>query len=237
MSLLEGGKLAFGIVVGVSTSALILTLWPSCADGASSLWMCNEEPEIVLGVLVFIQGVVGAIAWPVAIVFLGFAFRNVISNLLVGLRLDHFRAGGMQLGFSSAVKSASESISQFSHDHPGELDSSGDPDAPLNSEQMERIVSNRRFAVVMAWIEIEEMLREIASSRGISGGWSSNLKRFSRSSINQFELPPEIASAISDLRRARNEIAHTSSLQISDGEIVHYLEIASKIKNYLQSLI
>lgn len=92
---------------------------------------------------------------------------------------------------------------------------------------------DKKFAVLAAWIELEQKLKRLAEYE--LEDYRSNKFEFIRpSDYRRLNLPKPVIQAIGELRNARNRIAHEAEPDISESEILRYLDLAADIENYVK---
>jgi len=164
--------------------------------------------------------IIKAIAWPIAIVWLGYVFRSEVRQLLG--RMSSLKYKDMEANFDKQLaKAESEAKSITVNKKPNENLS--------QTEQLLRIADvSPRAAIVEAWTLIEMA----ASKKGLKAGVA--LPRTSPKMIVDYlqmsgELPQNSIKLIEQLRKLRNQAVHMPDFAISQSEAERYLELAAKI--------
>ena len=246
-SILWSGAIALGVLIGVIAAIFYYISFSGCASGETSLWLCDEEPEVVVGVLDFLKSIVLAVAWPLTVIVVFALFRAPITLILSEGRVSSFEFFNFKLNFREALEKAEEQV--------GEGIIEGDlSDTPPSERFMMMKDSNQKYSILAAWIELESQiytLYEITRASGTpdlfrpsDGRYQSTdgeIRRSARKPIRiilrELEVPDSIYSAILELQRARNEVAHNSRYQVDESDIVRFLDIAANLDRYLSKRI
>jgi uncharacterized protein YutE (UPF0331/DUF86 family) len=168
----------------------------------------------------YIVEIIKAIAWPVAIVWVGYVFRAEVRQLLG--RVSSLKYKDMEASFDKQLAKAESEYQSISIEKKSSDDLS-------QIEQLLRIAEvSPRAAIVEAWTLIEMA----ASKQGLKAGVA--LQRTSPKMIVDYlqssgELPPNSIEIIEQLRKLRNQAVHMPDFAISQSEAERYLELAAKI--------
>ena len=177
-----------------------------------------------IGWRLFVERLVTGVAWPVAAVVVAMVFRTEVKNLLK--RLKAFKLSGAELGFSELLDEASREAATLST-----------PSSPVSMIEIDEhtIPKHPHFAVIEAWRSIESEVAQLIQlldprikQHEINGFRSLRLLR-------QAEIvPSDVITLMEDLRRVRNAAVHDSEPEITKGQAIEYLSLASRVEEALR---
>lgn len=169
-----------------------------------------------------------ALAWPSAVVWLGYMFRGEVRQLLV--RMSHFKYKDVEAKFEKELTHAEAATEKVINAVPRELSEEPRDKVEEAYLQLSRILEvSPRAAIMEAWIQIETALAQLAGvskerMRGLSHG-----KAILGSLVNENKLPQDSIEVFQSLRKIRNEAAHLPDFAISQSEAERYIDMAVKI--------
>lgn len=173
--------------------------------------------------LFFVQ-VIGALAWPAAFVIVAFGFRKEMKALLSRIRA--LKVSGAEVGFSELLDEASREAAV--------IPAINTPSAMIDID--EKVVSKHpHFAVIEAWRAIEAEISNLMQiidptlPRHEINGFRS-LRMLRKTDL----LSSEILELLEDLRRVRNAAVHDESPDITKGQALEFLSIASRVEEALK---
>jgi hypothetical protein len=192
--------------------------------------------------LQFAASVIGSLAWPVAVVFLGFMFRAQLRALLN--KVKHAKGAGIELDFTEDVKrivAEGEHVKQEALAVPEAPDGMALP-APNQAEQREelyRLLRERPSALILdSWRDLERTTEQIIDAVGLNVGFAA--KRNSPPSFwpgflqkNGF-LTHEEAALLTDLRQLRNKVAHAIDWEPTVTDALDYHRTATLLTSVLK---
>jgi uncharacterized protein YutE (UPF0331/DUF86 family) len=164
--------------------------------------------------------IIKAIAWPIAIVWLGYVFRSEVRQLLG--RISSLKYKDMEANFDKQLAKAESEAKSITLNKKSNENLS-------QTEQLLRIADvSPRAAIVEAWTLIEMA----ASKKGLKAGVA--LPRTSPKMIVDYlqmsgDLPQNSIKLIEQLRKLRNQAVHMPDFAINQSEAERYLELAAKI--------
>lgn len=197
--------------------------------------------ELWLG---FIGQCIDAVAWPLAIFFVAFLFRDELRN--VASNLKRLKWGGAEAEFANQIEEAKQVAKT--------LDPVGDEASSVNDQQtytlLEQAEVSPAGAVILAYKRVEERLVrvfEIASEEGaipseaISSRWSDPKRMppymLSRRLHKSGWLSPMEINMLEKLRGTRNLAAHSTGETISAESAKDFVRLAASLEDALQSKI
>ncbi|WP_146149207.1 hypothetical protein [Nitratireductor sp. StC3] len=178
-----------------------------------------------IGWLVFIERVVGHIAWPAAILASGILFKSQIVRALG--RLKSIRHKDTEVTFSDLLDEASQEAALL----PAPTNP---PELPVLLEQ--KLISDfPHLAISEAWRRIENRIAMIVSSEwprlperefhGMAG-----IKNLQRLEV----VESGVLRLLNDLRRVRNEAVHSWDGDITEGQAQEFVALAARVESELE---
>ena len=198
-------------------------------------------------------GLLGAIAWPAALVAVAVMFRSEAKNLLG--RLKSFSGAGIAAQFEDKLERLEAERTQTSQSVPeskGEPESSAqkdeaqvDPkDAPVPAgppDILESVVvrANPVGTVMEAWRTLEVLLRAVYVRK------FPREKYKHRTAVSDIlsalkstgEFPLQISEMLLELYRMRNIVAHTENVELTPNQAIRYSSQASDVRRYLERIL
>ena len=178
------------------------------------------EPEPLAAFLGSLAELVGAIAWPLALIFLVLWFRKPVNDLLN--RLKTAKAAGFDFGFSESLASAEEATSRAIEEAPESL-----------AEDIER-VSHEKSAHMAALEDSQrkdpsEDESEKSAGHVVMLFWDSVLQELTNlwSLVGERLQPPEELVNIRAVRKPSNRakvLAHNDVITRSTANAINELE-------------
>ncbi len=180
--------------------------------------------------LSFIVGLVGAIAWPGAILILVLLFHKELRPLIQSLR--KFSWGDKTLEFDKGLDEAEDRAKEL----PPPPATLALP-APAESEQRfeAALEISPELAVVEAWLSIERELQVLAAKRGYTAGRARSVTFLMRRLASDGAINPATEKLINELRNLRDIALHRSpgpTLSIED--VRRYKELAETATDILR---
>ena len=180
--------------------------------------------------LTFIASLVGAIAWPIAIVVIMLVYRKELKALVPLIR--KLKAGPLEAEFEREVKAI-------------EAESAGsvvlEPTEELKRHQQMLwglADINPRSAILEAWLGVESAVRKAALQKIETSpppDVSSPLRTF-RDLLHYGIVTNEDAALFHDLRGLRNQAAHLQDFNPSKESVRNYINLASQLEIRLSKI-
>ncbi len=171
---------------------------------------------------------VKALAWPIAVVWLGFLFRSEL-RLLLG-RMEKFKYKDAEAHFEIGLRKAEESAKDIP-----EVNVINDSSLSNQHNQLLRISEiSPRAAVVEAWTLVEKatihskLMGETPVARISPKMVSEQLRKSGLVSEKTIEF-------VENLRDVRNQATHMPDFAISQEEAERYLELAVRVSMVIES--
>lgn len=177
-----------------------------------------------IGWKLFIVQTIVAVAWPAAFVTVAFGFRTEVKVLLS--RLKALKVSGAEVGFSELLDEASREAAA--------IPAIQTPSAMIDIDE-EVVAKHPHFAVIEAWRAIEaeisglmQVIDPTIPSHEINVFRSLRMLR--KTELVSFD----ILELLEDLRRIRNAAVHDKEPNITNGQALEFLSIASRVEDALK---
>lgn len=179
----------------------------------------------------YIVRIVEAVAWPVAVLFIGFLFRRELR--IVVSRMSHMKYGGFEAKFEKALAEAEKQAKEISVSPKQE--SAPEIQFDETFERLNRLVAvSPKAAVMESWREVEIATKRAAESKGIRiAGLIAGIKHVDE--LTQFDRNLiKILPLYARLRTMRNQAAHAMSFELSPEEAERYVVLATEVVEELE---
>lgn len=182
-------------------------------------------------------------AWPLAAVLLGLAFRKPLARLIPTLRRARYK--DLEFDFGEELRSLEKKAVELKVASTTSLTAASSPEADRAVDQargeLDRAAALAKDypepAVLVAWDAVEAELYKAAERRGLV---DRNEPRISAtkliSSLREHDVISEdTADFLRRLRNLRNVVMHPNGVLISTDEAREYLAIARNVAHTLRS--
>ncbi len=185
---------------------------------------------------------IDALAWPTAVIWLGYIFRSEIRNLLG--RVSELKYKDLEAKFEKelATAEAQAKVAIPKERAVSVIDEEPVYPSPYDEkyEQLLRIADESpRAALLEAWIEVETSLAEAIENQGLGHGRRIMPRKAVIELINTGRYAKTVLPLFEDLRRLRNEAAHAPQFVPNKQQTRRYLQLAIELaltfKNPLNS--
>lgn len=181
--------------------------------------------------LTFITEITKAVAWPLAAITLLFLLRKPLLELVPLVKKLKYKE--MELEFSQEVMETKAAVAESAETTPNKS-----VEAQEKSEHIAQIAAySTRAAVMEAWIELETAAAELASSF-----WQTSNTDVMKKNINLAEylykcgvIGPQQVNTFNTLRKLRNQVAHAKEIDLSEKDVLSYIDLASNLSIFLRS--
>ncbi|MCH7499022.1 MAG: hypothetical protein IH886_03295 [Nitrospinae bacterium] len=185
----------------------------------------------------YIIAIIDSVAWPVAVVWLGYLFRQEIRGLFD--RVSHLKYKDLEAKFEKQLVEAEEEAKSLPAEvRPPEHEEPVYP-VPYNDkyEQLLRISEESpRAALLEAWIEVESALFEAAERADIKA-----MMRHPNHVLNRLIKDGHVAKTVyplfDSLRKMRNEAAHLNNFVPKLDLVKRYLELSIELSHTFHNLL
>lgn len=195
--------------------------------------------------LQFSASVIGSLAWPIALVALGFMFRDQFKGLLK--KIKHAKGGGFELDFSEDVKRIVAEAEQVKHEaapiEPGMK--FGNPTAiqgppPDDKDKLYELLKERPSALILdSWRDVERATQDVITELGFDMGATTRRNApptlWPRLLQTNGVLSAEEAALLADLRTLRNKVAHATDWEPTVPDALDYHRTAGLITAVLRN--
>lgn len=171
----------------------------------------------------FISEMTKALAWPGTLIVVLLLLRKPLVSLIPFMHKLKFKEFEME--FSEKVQSLKSEA---------EIDKTSEVDTPA----MNILSFSTRAAVLEAWIELENVAASIAASFWSSSN-TSPFKNYAKLGhylhqcgvLNDSQL-----NSFDELRKLRNQLAHTEEVELTENDAKAYIMVASNLVNQIKLL-
>jgi hypothetical protein len=212
--------------------------------GDSSRVRFEQEKNNMDG-LEFTSNVIGHLAWPVAILFLGFMFREQVRALLA--KMKTLKApGGIEADFSMDVAKVAEEAKQVHVEvvaPPPAGTQFGTPSVkqgPPPQDEKDRLyelIRERPAALIVdAWRDLEKAMLDLIGVKGLYVPPSrlQNPALWPTWLVKDNLISDEIAGLIVELRHLRNRVAHAHDWEPTVTDAINYHTSAKLVSDVLR---
>lgn len=190
--------------------------------------------------LQFWSSVIGALAWPVAVVVLGFMFKDRLERLLEKVR--RAKGAGFELDFSAEVKKVADEAQQV----VATTITVADQDH-VSKENLSRLIREHPAALIMeSWNKVERAMGDLIGAAGVyvKPIDTKNPALWPTALVREKLLTPEVAGLIPELCHLRNRVAHASDWEPTVADALEFFQTATlvtdtlkaSLRRYLESL-
>ncbi|MCD9517009.1 hypothetical protein [Photobacterium carnosum] len=176
--------------------------------------------------------IIEALAWPIAVVWLGYLFSAELRGLMT--RLTALKHGDTEISFSHDLKQVEKKVSEF--EQGIETLSESTPEELSQKERLYRLVEiSPRAAIIEAWtlIEIAAVKSDLTTGSAIK---RTNSKLILDHLVSTGNFSPNSIEVINSLRQLRNRASHLPDFAISQDEAERYLDLAIKSAHAIENI-
>jgi len=187
--------------------------------------------------LTFISEVIKSTAWPLTVVIVAFSLRKPIIEIIPSLRKLKYKEFEME--FSKELENLKTKTKELTQTRTGQLQlpEENKPEIIKENNLLKLAQFSARAAILEAWIEVESVAAEIASSfwnEPPSDAFKKSPKLgeylFQCKVLNQQQL-----ETFNKLRQLRNKAAHAEDLELSSDDAESYVELAISLAKYIKT--
>lgn len=183
-----------------------------------------------MDVFTFTTELVKALAWPSSVIILVFLLRRPIIELVPLMKKLKFKE--LEMEFSQEVQALKSEVKESS--------SVGTPSItvsePTNSKALDLLSFSTRAAIIEAWIEVEAVATEVASS--LWGQSSSDtMKNYPKLGeyLHQCKvIDDKQLNTFQRLRQLRNKAAHAEELHLSEEDAKSFIVLAENLAKHIK---
>jgi hypothetical protein len=156
--------------------------------------------------------------WPGVVVLGGWKFRAEIQKLLTGL--SSLKVAGIEAIFDKTLEATQSKLP------PETLDAAKDSEGFQNLAELAQTAPID--AIIKAWAKLEDTAIDLAPKLGIrsSGSKRPQYSKVMQEFLKTEKLPPELRSAIAELRLLRNQVVHEPSFTLSPDAATRFVLVA-----------
>ena len=176
--------------------------------------------------------IIKALAWPTAIVWLGYLFRNEVRSLMG--RLTALKHGDTEISFNRSLEKAERKASEISQTE--EVVHESTPEELCQKDQLYRLAEiSPRAAIVEAWTLIETAAVKSNLTTGATFKRTSP-KLILDHLVSTGNFSPNSIEVINSLRQLRNRASHLPDFAITQEEAERYLDLAIKSAHAIETI-
>jgi hypothetical protein len=171
-----------------------------------------------------------AIAWPAAVIWLGYLFRTEIRSLFG--RVSQLKYKDLEAKFEREIAEAEKEVRALTSERGVLADQEPVYPKPYDEKhsQLLRIAEESpRAALIEAWIEVEMSLSEAAVHFGLPSSPRAPHTKLIHQLIEKGHLAKTVLPLFDSLRNMRNEAVHTRDFVPGKEIVRRYLEIAIEL--------
>lgn len=210
-------------------------------------------PEFLVETWRTTAGLLGAIAWPAALVAVAVMFRSEAKNLLG--RLKSFSGPGIAADFEDKLEKLEAERSQAgqpsppaqedtdgAHQHgeePTEEESASIPVGPPDVLESVVVRANPVGSVMETWRALDVLLRAVYAKTFPHEKFKRRVTVAEMLSMLHKDgtLPSQIVDMLNELYRMRNIVAHSDKAELSPSQVFRYSRQASDVRRYLERIV
>lgn len=187
----------------------------------------------------YVVHIIDSIAWPAAVIWLGYLFRSDLRKLLG--RVTSLKYKDVEASFEKELAAAEEEARKAlpKKEKPLSLADEEPVYPPPYDERYERLLriadESPRAALLEAWVEVEASLSEAAERNGIQNTRRISPRKVVLELINTGGYAKTLLPFFEDLRGLRNEAAHAPHFVPTSKQTRRYLQMAIELALTLQN--
>ena len=187
----------------------------------------------VIAIVEAIVPLVHAVAWPVTVLILAFAFRKILPILITEFarRLTGLETGNgkIKISFDKALSEAEEKARTAFAQRPKVQEKTLLADKPDNTSEMlsREVEISPRSAILKAWIELEDAIIESANSVGAILPDRRSKYKVLYDLLRRGVITEEFIKVFNQLRDIRDKVVHTTDTEIGSLDSERYIELAT----------
>lgn len=178
--------------------------------------------------LTFVSEIIKALAWPTTIIITVYLLKTPIIELLPFMKKLKYKE--LELEFSQEVMALKADVSEIS---TLEIDKANNL---VTSKAFELVAFSTRTAIMEAWIELETVAVEVASSLWNQSPSETmrNMPRLAEYLYKSKIIDDKQLNIFQRLRQLRNKAAHAEELNLSEKDAQEYIIMASSLVKHLR---
>lgn len=182
--------------------------------------------------ITFASKALESLAWPTASVVLVVLLRDEIRKLVPFLK--KLKAGPLEAEFEREVKELKASIA---HDSSPDSKQTYDPASKAFLLQLAEL--HPRSAILEAWVRVEAAARAALASKELPHELSTYqpAAKLAETLARKEMFDQGQVTLFHELRRLRNDVAHSIDLQPTLGSVKSYVELASYLQGGLDEAV
>jgi hypothetical protein len=177
-----------------------------------------------MNLLAFIVEIVKAVAWPIAALVLGLAFRSEIRSLIGKMKKG--KLGPAEFEFEQAVAAIKQ-------DAPAPI---GAEKPSMSNATIEFAASEPRAAILNAWLEVQREVERLSQIPVADPGPKSVASYSLRVLHRELRNQPEYIDMYNELKQLRNQAVHDTDFRPRPESVINYIELSRRLVEVLRRL-
>lgn len=174
--------------------------------------------------------VIDAIAWPSAIVWLGYLFRREVRQLLG--RMSTLKYKDMEAKFEKELLKAETEAKKITTNGGKTWEETTARAVTTQFEQFQRIAEvSPRAAILESWLDVEVAIMAAAEKAGLEVKVPVNTNQLAMYLFSMEVINNEVVPVYQSLKNMRNQAAHMADFTLSYEEAIKYLDLALGVAN------
>lgn len=173
--------------------------------------------------LTFTVEIVKALAWPLATLGIAGMFRDQFRTLLGRVRKG--KLGPAEFEFEESVRALKDEAADLPKREP----------VRLPPETIRLLDSNPRSAIISAWLELEEAMRDLLRSKGFAPQAVASPLRTIQLIKDLGIVDPVYVAFTDELRHLRNRATHELDFKPAHESVIDYVRLAKELTDVYRS--
>lgn len=173
--------------------------------------------------LEFITKIIGAIAWPLAILIIVILFRSELKKVFLSITKLRYKEFEAEFG-KKAEEFENRAKSVTPH---GEVLSSHKHKTSITDEFLDRLlVESPRIAVIEAFRMVEEAIRNTATFLNLGNSDNRGIRYTIRELERQNYISRETKNLFYEMRSVRNDLSHANGIELAEADARRFVNAA-----------
>jgi hypothetical protein len=173
--------------------------------------------------LTFTVEIIKALAWPLATLGIAGMFRDQFRTLLSRVRKG--KLGPAEFEFEESVRALKDEAADLPKREP----------VRLPPETIRLLDSNPRSAIISAWLELEEAMRDLLRSKGFAPQALASPLRTIQLIKDLGIVDPVYVVFTDELRHLRNRATHELDFKPAHESVIDYVRLATELTDVYRS--
>lgn len=183
--------------------------------------------------LTFIAEIAKALAWPAIILIVLLVLHRPLITLIPGIKF--LRTKWFEVEFGKKLVEAETHAEKIPV--PSSVPEAWNffgPSHSIKDMNLTRLVIiSPRAAILETWTSLEVAMRDYLRHKGKDS--PKSFHEIVRVLQGEADLPKDLVDLLNQLRDLRNQVAHTSDVEVSASQALEYARLVNVVINYLRS--